>query len=149
MWQMVWLPLTARELWSLTNPAKFYCFFTQKASRMMILMETMFCWMQPTNLYSLTLVKKAKARILKPKVDIKDVCKRYSHIAPELHRGDRQKFILLVLRFNMFKRMEIERIAKKCLSFTPGKCPQTERCFKRTGDFGDLSKVLKDVRWRN
>ena len=55
-------------------------------------------------------------------------------------------FILLVLRFNMFKRMEIERIAKKCLSFTPGKCPQTERCFKRTGDFGDLSKVLKDVR---
>ena len=90
MWQMVWLPLTARELWSLTNPAKFYCFFTQKASCMMILMETMFCWMQPTNLYSLTLVKKAKARILKPKVDIKEVCKRYSHIAPELHRGDRQ-----------------------------------------------------------
>ena len=45
---------------------------------------------QPINLYWLTLVKITKARILKPRVDFKEVCKPYSHIAPELHGGDRQ-----------------------------------------------------------
>ena len=34
--------------------------------------------------------KISKARLLKPKVDIRAASKRYPHIAPKLHRGDRQ-----------------------------------------------------------
>ena len=34
--------------------------------------------------------KMSQARFLKPKVNTEEACKRYPHIAPELHRGGRQ-----------------------------------------------------------
>ena len=66
------------------------------------------------------------------------MCKPYSHIAPELHGGDRQSKASDVYSFgakaqHVLKDGNCTRVVKKCLSLTPGKCPQNKRCFKRTG----------------
>ena len=87
--------------------------------------------------------KISKARFLKPKVNIKEACKRYPHIAPELHRGDRQTkasdvysfgaIIERVLKDGKFNIPALKRIAKKCLSATPGKRPELEDALKEMG----------------
>ena len=84
-----------------------------------------------------------KARFLKPKVNVKEACKRYPHIAPELHRGDRQTkasdvysfgaIVERVLKDGKFNIPALKRIAKKCLSATPGKRPELEDALKEMG----------------
>ena len=78
--------------------------------------------------------KISKTRLLKPKVNIKEVSKRYPHIAPELHRGDRQftasdvysfgALVHRVLKDGKFNVPALKRVAKNCLSTYPGKRPE-------------------------
>jgi serine/threonine protein kinase len=76
-------------------------------------------------------VKIKKAKLKKPKLDVNSALKRYPHIAPEIHRGERQttssdifsfgylvSFIKNKAKFNAFSM-----IVKKCTSSVPSKRP--------------------------
>ena len=81
-----------------------------------------------------------KARLLKPKVNIAEASKRYPHIAPELHRGERQStasdvfsFGALINRVLIDSKFDIPALksaAKKCLSSSPGKRPELRDVLK-------------------
>lgn len=78
-------------------------------------------------------VKISKAKLRKPKLNVKKATKRYPHIAPELHRGERQStasdvysfgaLINRVLEKGKFEMHALQKIAKACLSTNPGKRP--------------------------
>ena len=84
--------------------------------------------------------KISQARFLKPEVNIEEACKRYPHIAPELHRGDRQSkesdvysfgaLISRVLKDGTFNIPALKRVAKRSLSVTPGKRPELKDVLK-------------------
>lgn len=64
-------------------------------------------------------------------MNIKEASKRYPHIAPELHRGDRQStasdvysfgaLVHRVLKDGKFNVPALKSVAKNCLSTNPGK----------------------------
>ena len=79
--------------------------------------------------------KIAKARLRKPKVNIEKALKKFPHIAPEIHRDEKQSvasdvfsFGFLVLRLFKEAKLEIppalKEMAKKCQSSNPGKRPK-------------------------
>lgn len=80
--------------------------------------------------------KISKAKLMKPKVIITDAAKKYPHIAPEIHRGDRQStasdvysfgvLALKVLQDGKFVNPALKSTAKRCLSSNPGKRPKLE-----------------------
>ena len=73
---------------------------------------------------------------MKPKVNIKDAAKKYTHAAPEIHRGDRQStasdvysfgvLAVKVLQDGKFDNPALKSTAKRCLSSNPGKRPKLE-----------------------
>lgn len=76
----------------------------------------------------------SQVRLLKPKINIQEASKRYPHIAPELHRGDRQSrasdvysfgaLIHRVLNDGKFDVPTLKSVAKKCLSVSARKRPE-------------------------
>lgn len=79
--------------------------------------------------------KIVKARLRKPKVKIKKAMKKFPHIAPEIHRGEKHSVVSDVFSFGflvlrLFKEAKLEippalkEIAKKCQSSNPGKRPK-------------------------
>ena len=80
--------------------------------------------------------KIAKAKLMKPKVNIKDAAKKYPHVAPEIHRGDMQStasdvysfgvLAVKVLQDGKFDNPALKSTAKRCLSSNPGKRPKLE-----------------------
>ena len=87
--------------------------------------------------------KISKTRLLKPKVDIKKASERYPHIAPELHRGERQSIasdvysfgalINRVLKDGKFDVPALKSAAKSCLSASPGKRPELKDILQEMG----------------
>ena len=81
----------------------------------------------------------SKAKLMKPKVNIADAAKKYPHIAPEIHRGERQSTAsdvysfgvstLKVLKDGKFNNRALKSTAKRCLSSIPGKRPKLEEFF--------------------
>ena len=81
----------------------------------------------------------SKAKLMKPKVNIADAAKKYPHIAPEIHRGERQStasdvysfgvLTLKVLKDGRFNNLTLKSTAKRCLSSIPGKRPKLEEFF--------------------
>ena len=85
----------------------------------------------------------SQARLLKPKVNIQEASKRYPHIAPELHRGDRQSrardeysfraLIHRVLKDGKFDVPAFKSVAKKCLSVSARKRPELKHVLNEIG----------------
>ena len=81
-----------------------------------------------------------KARLLKPKPDPAEAARRYPHIAPELHRGERQTtssdvysfgvLVSRVLRDGKFHIPALKRIAKNCVTTNPGKRPKLDEVLR-------------------
>ena len=78
--------------------------------------------------------KIVKARLRKPKVNIEKSMNKFPHIAPEIHRGERQSIASDVFSFGylvnpLFKDAKLEippvlmEVAKKCQRSIPGKRP--------------------------
>ena len=80
-----------------------------------------------------------KAKLMKPKVNIADAAKKYPHITPEFHQGERQStasdvysfgvLTLKVLKDGKFNNPALKSTAKRCLSSIPGKRPKLEEFF--------------------
>ena len=78
--------------------------------------------------------KITKTKLMKPKANITDAVKKYPHIAPEIHRGDRQStasdvysfgaLAMKVLNDAKFDHPSLKSIAERCLSTIPGKRPK-------------------------
>ena len=76
----------------------------------------------------------SQARLLKPKINIQEALKHYPHIAPELHRGDRQSrasdvysfgaLIHRVLKDGKLDVPTLNSVVKKCLSVSARKRPE-------------------------
>lgn len=76
----------------------------------------------------------ASAKLLKPKLNIKSATRKYPHIAPELHRGDKQTeasdtysfgvLVSRVLEVGKFDIPTLNKIVKKCCSSNPQKRPK-------------------------
>jgi len=85
----------------------------------------------------------SQARLLKPKVNIQEASKHYPHIAPELHRGDRQSrasdvysFGVLIhraLKEGKFDVPALKSVAKKCLSVSARKRPELKDVLNEMG----------------
>ena len=83
--------------------------------------------------------KIAKVKLTKPKVNVADATLKYPHIAPEIHRGERQStasdvysfgvLTLKVLKDGQFDNPALKSTAKRCLSSIPGKRPKLEEIF--------------------
>lgn len=81
-----------------------------------------------------------KVKLRKPKVNIADAAKKYPHIAPEIHRGERQStasdvysfgvLTLRVLKDGKFDNPDLKNTAKRSLSSIPGKRPKLEEIFE-------------------
>ncbi|KAJ7373365.1 hypothetical protein OS493_012957 [Desmophyllum pertusum] len=86
-------------------------------------------------------VKISKAKLRKPKLNVKKATKRYPRIAPELHRGERQStasdmysfgaLINRVLEKGKFEMHALQKIAKACLSTNPGKRPGLDEVLRK------------------
>ena len=83
--------------------------------------------------------KIAKVKLTKPKVNVADAALKYPHIAPEIHRGEKQStasdvysfgvLTLKVLKVGHFDNPALKNTAKRCLSSIPGKRPKLEEIF--------------------
>ena len=81
-----------------------------------------------------------KARLLKPKPDPTEASRRYPHIAPELHRGERQTtssdvysfgvLVSRVLKDGKFHIPALKKIVKNCLITNPGKRPKLDEVLR-------------------
>lgn len=74
--------------------------------------------------------KISKVRLGRPKVNVDDAIRKFPHIAPEVHRGERQSissdvysFGYMLARFAKKTNFELffKEVAKKCLSTCPAK----------------------------
>ena len=85
--------------------------------------------------------KIVKAKLQKPKVNVDRAIKKYPHIAPEIHRGQKQSiasdvFSFGVLITRLFREAKLEippalnEIAMKCQCLNPGKRPKLADVFK-------------------
>ena len=80
-----------------------------------------------------------KAKLMKPKVNIADAAKKYPHITPEFHLGERQSttsdvysfgvLTLKVFKDGKFNNPALKSTAKRCLSSILGKRPKLEEFF--------------------
>jgi len=83
----------------------------------------------------------AKAIRPKPKVNFEKARKRYPHVAPELHRGERPSvasdifsfgaLISKVLEDGEFQIPSVKNIAERCISTTPAKRPELSKVMKK------------------
>ena len=91
-----------------------------------------------------------KAKFLKPKLNPKEASRLYPHIAPELHRGERQTtssdvysfgaLISRALKVGKFDIPALKNIAKKCLATNPKKRPKLAEVLQK---FIELMNPLK------
>jgi hypothetical protein len=87
-------------------------------------------------------IKIKKAKLKKPKLDMNSALKRYPHIAPEIHRGERQTTSSDIFSFgylvsfikNKAKLNAFCIIVKKCTSSVPSKRPSLR----------EISEMLSD-----
>ena len=78
----------------------------------------------------------AKARLRKPKLDVDKAIARYLHIAPEIHRGEKQTtssdiysfgaMVARALKDGKFEIPALKQASRECLSSNPAKRPKLE-----------------------
>ena len=83
----------------------------------------------------------AKAKLRKPKLDVDKAIARYPHIAPEIHRGEKQTtssdvysfgaMIARVLKDGKFEIPTLKQASRKCLSSNPRKRPSLEELLQK------------------
>lgn len=91
-----------------------------------------------------------KAKFLKPKVNPEKASRLYPHIAPELHRGQKQTtssdvysfgmLILRALKIGGFDIPALKNIAKNCLATNPKKRPKLSEALEK------ISKLMNPMK---